>query len=370
MILRPTTPEQLEVEGVVAPYHPGRDMALDHDHCFLCNAQLTAENRTSEHVFPRWLQRDYDLWDQPLSLLNRTDISYRQLTIPCCKECNGVWLKQIEDQVAKAVRSGPDAVAGLDRTTLCLWMSKIYYGLHFKELALPSDQRHRDGDRIVEPEYLARHSELHHMLQAARGQIRFARAPGSLRIFKAQVPETQRQRFDYRDLHSGPFLAMRMGPTIVLASLLDWGAMDHTRDPYLQAAEELELHPLQFHEVTAHGAYLALRFKRRFKYLTIGSTGATVPAVIGETRTEIATKSPYRAFAGRELAAIMAEFTGVPVDDLYEPAKDAVWSNLITADGRPLALDLAKFPANARVVPPSFARRHHDDAIFVNQETP
>ena len=66
--------------------------------------------------------------------------------------------------------------------------------------------------------------------------------------------------------------------------------------------------------------------------------------MIGESRTEIATGSPYRAFVGRELAAIMAEFTGVPVDDLYEPANDAVWSNLITADGRPLTIDLARLP--------------------------
>jgi hypothetical protein len=180
MILRPTTPEQLEAKGVVAPYHPGRDMALDHDHCFLCNELLTDDNRTVEHVFPRWLQRDYDLWDQPLRLLNRTDISYRQLTIPCCKDCNGLWLKPIEDQVAKAVRSGPEAVTALDQTTLCLWLSKIYYGLRFKKLTLLSDQRRRDGDRIVEPKYLAGHSELHHMLQAARGRIRFARSAGSL----------------------------------------------------------------------------------------------------------------------------------------------------------------------------------------------
>jgi hypothetical protein len=347
-------------------------MALDHDHCFLCSALLTDDNRTVEHVFPRWLQRDYDLWDQPLGLLNRTDISYRQLTIPCCEDCNGVWLKQIEDQVTKAVRSGPDAVAALDQTTLCLWMIKIYYGLRFKELALPLDQRRRDGGRIVEPEYLARHSELHHMLQAARGRIRFARAPGSLRIFKAQVPEAQRQRFDYRDLKGGPFLAMRMGPTVVIASLVDWGAMDREADPYLQAAAELELHPWQFHEVAAHGAYLALRFKRRFAYLTIpndGGSEATVPMVIGESPAAAATESPYRSFVGRELAAVMAEFTGLPVYDLYEPANDAVWSNLITAEGQPQTIELTQAPIGVMLVPPSFAVRHRDDENFVSHGT-
>jgi hypothetical protein len=183
------------------------------------------------------------------------------------------------------------------------------------------------------------------------------------------VPEARRQRFDYRDLKGAPFLAMRMGPTVVIASLLDWGAMDHEVDPYLQAAAELELHPWQFHEVAAHGAYLAQRFTRRFEYLTIPSTGATVPAVIGETRSMIATGSPYRAFVGRELAATMAEFTGVPVYDLYEPANDAVWSNLITADGQPQTIELAEAPIGVTLVPPSFAVRHHDDENFVRHGT-
>ena len=260
MILRPTTAQELEADGVVAPYHPGRDMALDHDHCFLCNESLTDDNRTVEHVFPRWLQRDYDLWDQPSQPVEPN----RHLLPPA----HNPVLPRVQRRVAEADR-GPggqsrtvrprrrrrarsdDAVPvdEQDWTTGCTSRS-----------GLPSDQSRRDGDRIVEPEYLARHSEPPSHAAGRSRTDRFARPPGSLRIFKAQVPEVQRQRFDYRDLHSGPFLAMRMGPTIVLASLLDWGAMDRARYSYLEAAAELELHPLQFHELTAHGAYLALRF--------------------------------------------------------------------------------------------------------------
>ena len=56
--------------------------------CFLCSAPLRAKNRSDEHVFPKWLLQRFNLWDLKLSLLNGTDISYKQLTIPCCKTCN------------------------------------------------------------------------------------------------------------------------------------------------------------------------------------------------------------------------------------------------------------------------------------------
>ena len=45
-------------------------MALDHDHCFLCGVELTDAIRTDEHVFPKWMQRDFDLWNEELNLLN------------------------------------------------------------------------------------------------------------------------------------------------------------------------------------------------------------------------------------------------------------------------------------------------------------
>jgi hypothetical protein len=67
------------------------------------------------------MQNDFELWDQPLSLLNRTDIPYRQLEIPCCKECNECWLSPVEDQESQAFRAGAAAVEALDETVLCLF---------------------------------------------------------------------------------------------------------------------------------------------------------------------------------------------------------------------------------------------------------
>ncbi len=46
--------------------------------CFLCG-RLLFDDFSEEHVFPRWLQKRFHLWNRSLQLTNRTRIRYRQL---------------------------------------------------------------------------------------------------------------------------------------------------------------------------------------------------------------------------------------------------------------------------------------------------
>ena len=360
--LRPMTPEQIEREAGRAAYWRERDMALDHDHCFLCGVHLTDEQgtdayRTDEHVFPKWMQRDFDLWNQELNLLNGTTIRYRSLTIPCCKKCNGFWLSQVEDRVSRAFRAGADAVKALDPTVLGLWMGKIYYGIHFKELALPADPRNPQGPTIVPPAQLARFSELHHVLQAMRQRARFERAPASVRVFRAQVPENRQHRFDYRDVRPVPYLAIRARESVVIASLIDWGAMnDGISAPSFEAAEQIELHPTQFAEVAAFGAYVAMKFNREFGYLIKheGDHDVIEPVIIEEHGGADPDRPVFDPFDPGEMANILAEFTGFSVEDIYDPAGQRLWTNLRNADGTPAVVTLEQAPIGVGVVPPTW----------------
>ena len=69
-------------------YYPHNQMTFTYDKCFLCGSDLKSENYSVEHIFPKWLQNKFRLWNQELILLNGTAIKYRRLTIPCCKNCN------------------------------------------------------------------------------------------------------------------------------------------------------------------------------------------------------------------------------------------------------------------------------------------
>lgn len=62
--------------------------ALDPSKCFLCGNTVSENARTAEHVFPKWMQKEVELWNRNLTLLNGTVIPYRQLTITCCHDCN------------------------------------------------------------------------------------------------------------------------------------------------------------------------------------------------------------------------------------------------------------------------------------------
>src|SRR5882672_7861173 len=168
--------------------------------CFLCGRRLTSTNRTDEHVFPKWVQSRFSLWNQKLTLLNGTQIPYRNLTIPCCRACNGKHLSAIENTIKAATLKGYRAVSELDPLTLFLWLGKIFYGLLYKELFLVRDRKSGCKTAIADKRLLKAFSLHHLFLQAARLPFEFQAAlPASLFIFKIDAPNDKRFQWDFRD---------------------------------------------------------------------------------------------------------------------------------------------------------------------------
>jgi hypothetical protein len=238
--------------------------------CFLCGA---AEVITKEHVFPKWLLNRFDLWDEPLTLLNGTGIRYRQLVIPCCQRCNNEHLSPVENRVQAAFAAGPSALADLPQPDLYLWMVKIYYGLLFRNLTLPVDQRNTLAGPIVTPQDLSRFRILHLMLQGLRGvdvKMLHAGTPGSCVIAPAQTSTLGHAslNWDYLDVPHAPFLAVRVGHVAVFAGLIDSGAFLHfaKETQHFNAARELRLHPAQFQELAVLFAAIAMRVSERREF--------------------------------------------------------------------------------------------------------
>lgn len=116
---------------------------------------MTDLNRSDEHVYPRWLQREFYLWNQNLTLLNGTDIAYRNLTIPCCSKCNNEYLnRRVEKRIEEAVKGGYEKFKDLDESIVSKWLNKIAYGTLFKELSLRSDLMDKNSDPIYSQEQL------------------------------------------------------------------------------------------------------------------------------------------------------------------------------------------------------------------------
>ncbi|MFJ4624669.1 hypothetical protein [Streptomyces sp. NPDC088812] len=299
-------------------YQWGRDQALTADRCFLCGADL-ARGRTDEHVFPQWLLRRFDLWNEKITLLNGTLMPYAQMRIPCCSSCNNEHLSRIEQTVGDAFAEGPEAVSALDATTLFLWMGKIYYGVMFREISLLADRRDPQAGAIMTPEFLAGFRTHHLLMQAARGVVRWRhdQHPASVFVFQAQEPTHPRARFDYVDIINFPFFAVRVGTTAVVAVLQDWGALaEAVTVPGLEAARQLDLHPQQFRETAALAAYMTTLFNRVPKHVMHAAgdhVGMFTLPIAG-----LSAKPVFDAFDVGDYAHVLSHVTGQPIEELYD----------------------------------------------------
>ena len=92
------------------------DFEITRETCFVCGK--TAD--TVEHLFPKWLQRKFNLWDESLIIPNKTSITYKALTVPCCKKCNNEVFSELERKIS----SGKETERDIWR-----WANKIHFAL-------------------------------------------------------------------------------------------------------------------------------------------------------------------------------------------------------------------------------------------------
>jgi hypothetical protein len=128
--------------------------------CFACGG--SPSGGTGEHIIPLWLQNKLLLFDERLTLLNRTRVPYRNLTVPCCENCNTGFLSKIENSVQSVFHQG-GASSSEETLALARWLSKILIGVLVKETSLLFDRSKPSLGAIVEPSLIdeLRHCQLY-----------------------------------------------------------------------------------------------------------------------------------------------------------------------------------------------------------------
>ncbi len=241
-------------------------MPLSSNLCFLCGQPLQNED-CAEHVFPKWLQNRYDLWDKRLTLLNRTSIQYRQLTISCCHFCNNNSLSKLENVIKSAIGNGYSSVKKLSKKRIYQWISKIYYGILIRELSLSLDQRYPEKGPIVPPVLLMQYKLHHYFLQSIRFPFIFhSFHPWS--IFLVQIYRYDDDRdFDYHDSLFGLTFSIRLNGIGIIVRLQDNGLQELNYANYFKRFRGHKLHPAQFDELASKVAYKSLLETFTTKYL-------------------------------------------------------------------------------------------------------
>lgn len=321
-------------DSVDLGYDPRSDRSLTLDRCFLCGSGLTPRSGTEEHVFPRWLQRKFNLWNAELNLLNGTSIRYRQLRIPCCRTCNGNYLSPLEQRIRTALGAGVEAFGRLDRAQVYQWLLKMFYGIMFKEMFLLLDRKDALSGPIMPRDFFEDFRTSHGMLQSIRFQTEWLpNPPWSIFTFECHTyPELERN-FDFYDSFVSMAVALRMGDTGVIACLQDNNSQEQLYADYFRKFQSFPFHPIQFTELMSKVFYMQSRQNRVPKYIT-RLPDATSPTmqVISSPLGGLSSKPIYDEWNQRDYARVLSQFTGFPLERIFrEP--DQVMSWLYSDDG-------------------------------------
>jgi len=249
-------------------YNPFDSMSFTYDRCFLCG-QALEDSSTDEHVFPKWLLHKYNLWDKIIYLINRTELPYRLMKIPCCSTCNNEYLSSLENEIKNAVEQGYDEFIKLDELKIFQWIAKIFYGILFRELSLLVERKDPSLGQITTPEMLERYKTLYVFLQSVRMPVDFnGTNPWSIFIVRCHSYDDDRA-FDYRDGITTQTFTIRVGEIGVIACLEDSGVQKEIFSDYFKQFEGIRLHPIQFNELSAKVTYKGYLKNRTPSYICI-----------------------------------------------------------------------------------------------------
>lgn len=309
------------------------------DKCFLCGCELTKDNNTIEHVIPKWLQNKFNLWDQKITLLNGTPLQYRYLTIPCCLECNNLHLKPFEDKIKSAYEGGFETFNKLNRETLFLWLGKIYFGIMYRELFLRADRANPNNGSITNPDYLGSFYSHFLFLQGIRGKHSFRDFfPASIFVFKTQKSTKIEEQWDFIDSHHTLFIAIRMGEVGIISTLQDCGATQQLEN-LLDHHKDIDLHPLQFREMTAKILYKRLLMNRTPKFISVQNRASV------ETNSfslqGLSNKPIFDDWDNDVYSKILSEITRISLEKC-QPEKGKVYTWLKDSEGKSIFIPFDK----------------------------
>ncbi|TCP21049.1 hypothetical protein EV195_1253 [Tenacibaculum skagerrakense] len=238
-----------------------KEETFDDNTCFLCGREC--EIKTTEHIFPKWLQHKYDLWDKRLIVTNDTTIPYRNLTVPCCEKCNNEDLSKVEEKFQALLERSFKNLTFEDEQIIFQWSAKILYATRYKELSLLVDRKNPELGNILTPYELESYSALHLFLQSIRFKTTFHEPkPWSIFVFNCTDDD-----FFYHNNIVGLCFSMKFGKIAFTIVFED----NNVIEDFMFGLKKLKEYPInfpQYLEINAHLFYSAIIKENAPKYYT------------------------------------------------------------------------------------------------------
>jgi hypothetical protein len=301
-------------------FRPINGRIYSRNRCFYCGNLLRTKN-SKEHVFPKWLQEKFNLWDQTIHLLNGTTIQYSKLTVPCCQTCNTTHLSKLENRVKRYLFNEPIAVARRHSGDILIWVMKILLGIIYAERLLPLQRSKPAGRRIIPSHMRDSLAMTHFFVQGLDLKIEFEaegklRVPGSVFLFNLKEYPDPVTHFHFRDDINTLSVFMRLGNRGIIATA-DGGALDFEIGPVVKQDGAIKLHPVQFDEIGAKIFYKASLFNRTAKYIT--SHYKKTYRVMQMPLAGLSGKPVFNPWDHKIYAQYLASFFNVEVERITSP---------------------------------------------------
>ncbi len=204
-----------------------------------------------------------------IELANNANVRYGQYKIPCCKKCNSLMGKKIEEPVYDLIFKGYDAVEQYilhNGTWLFFkWLALIFFKPHLKDkfLNLYKDRRQKHDEKISD---LYNWENLHHIHCIARsfytGCKLDSKVHGSLLVFPATLENFEEFNFDYVNLYTFRTTLLRIGEVAFISVLNDFCAAVQLTHHWWRGITN-SLSPIQLKEIVARLAITNLNIRKR-----------------------------------------------------------------------------------------------------------
>ena len=191
-----------------------------YNRCIMCREDMGAEEYSVEHIFPKWLQRKYDLYTKKLILPNGTSYSYNKLVVPCCKECNSGKMAEWESIIMNGVTAGYEEFAKIDRRIVAWWIYKLYYSKLVKETTLRGDIKKPDSQKMVDEGKFAQYHFMWGVMSNLIKGIQYeCLVPYELYVFKTDEDPS----FFFTDDISRHVVFVQMDDILIVCALDSYG---------------------------------------------------------------------------------------------------------------------------------------------------
>jgi len=250
------------------------DLVSKKTRCLICCEPLDSKVVNREHVLPKWILRKYDLYDKEVSLPHEYHgRRYGRHTIPCCKDCNSMLGRKLEQPVRRLMEGGHSKLLrhldGDTQRLLFAWLSWIFLKFLIKDGAIPINPDHRV--EAVMQDKNTDWATLHHIHCLARSPYTGAHiAPevlGSI-VILAIDDDRYREDFDFVTVHETQTIMIRLGDLAIIANLSDSGRSMDIMHRFVLPTRQERFTILQALEICADMSATTTRIKGKPVYST------------------------------------------------------------------------------------------------------